>query len=255
LLTRGLIRRTDPKPYRDQLTRVTFIDSNQYTAVGGSGIGVQNTTHAVMAQRVEPSDSADDFPTQPWATRALIEHILEDKSLLRTKTCLEPACGAGYMAKVLAEYFGSVDSSDVHVYGYSGVRDFLSFPFSSQSFDWVITNPPFKLGEEFVLRALDIAREGVAIFARSVFIESIGRYRAIFEYTPPSKFAQFTERVPLVRGRIDPKAVTATSYAWLVWEKKASSDWPRLMWIPPCRKQLERKGDYETRPVRLKYVA
>ena len=29
-----------------------------------------------MAQRVESKDSLDDFPTPPWATRALIEHII-----------------------------------------------------------------------------------------------------------------------------------------------------------------------------------
>lgn len=216
---------------------------------------MQNTTHAVMAQRTEPKDSHDDFPTQPWATRALIEHILEDRRTFRKKTCLEPACGAGHMAKVLEEYFGSVEASDAHVYGYGEVRDFLSHPFTSGSFDWVITNPPFKLGEEFVLRALDIAREGVAIFARSVFIESIGRYRNIFERTPPSKFAQFTERVPLVKGRVDPKAVTATSYAWLVWEKRVGNEWPRLMWIPPCRRSLERKGDYNPAPQRALELA
>jgi hypothetical protein len=212
---------------------------------------MQNTTHAVMAQRTEPKDSHDDFPTQPWATRALIEHILDGRGAFRKKTCLEPACGAGHMAKVLDEYFGIVDASDAHVYGYGGVRDFLTHPFASRSFDWVITNPPFKLGEEFVLRALDVAREGVAIFARSVFIESIGRYRNIFEHTPPSKFAQFTERVPLVKGRVDPKAVTATSYAWLVWEKKGGNEWPRLMWIPPCRRILERKTDYNVLPRRV----
>lgn len=216
---------------------------------------MQNTTHAVMAQRTEPKDSHDDFPTQPWATRALVEHILEDPPALRKKTCLEPACGAGHMAMALDEYFGSVVASDAHVYGYGEVRDFLSYPFPSRSFDWVITNPPFKLGEEFVLRALDIARDGVAIFARSVFIESIGRYRKIFEHTPPSKYAQFTERVPLVKGRIDPKAVTATSYAWLIWEKKASNAWPRLMWIPPCRRSLERKADYTVAPRRIVELA
>jgi hypothetical protein len=205
---------------------------------------MQNTTHAVMAQRTEPKDSHDDFPTQPRATRALIEHILEDRQSLRKKTCLEPACGAGHMAKVLGEYFGAVEASDAHDYGYANVRDFLSHPFGSLSFDWVITNPPFKLGKEFVLRALDIARDGVAIFSRSVFIESIGRYQDIFQHTPPTKFAQFAERVPLVKGRIDPRAVTATSYAWLVWEKKAGNEWPRLMWIPPCRRTLERKVDY-----------
>jgi hypothetical protein len=67
---------------------------------------LQNTSHAVMAQRVEPKDSADDFPTPPWATRALLEHVLRNPGELATMTCLEPACGAGHMAKVLKEYFG-----------------------------------------------------------------------------------------------------------------------------------------------------
>ena len=60
-----------------------------------------------MAQRVEPKDSADDFPTPPWATRALLEHVLRNPGELATMTCLESACGAGHMAKVLKEYFGS----------------------------------------------------------------------------------------------------------------------------------------------------
>ena len=107
---------------------------------------MQNTTHAVMAQRVEPSDSPDDFPTPPWATRALIEHILDDRRALSDKSCLEPACGAGHMARVLKEYFGSVACSDAYSYGYGDVRDFLTYPRAAASFDWVITNPPFKLG-------------------------------------------------------------------------------------------------------------
>jgi hypothetical protein len=36
----------------------------------------QDTSYAVMAQRIEAQDSLDDFPTPPWATRALIEHVL-----------------------------------------------------------------------------------------------------------------------------------------------------------------------------------
>jgi len=67
---------------------------------------MQNTSHAVMAQRSEASDSLDDFPTPPWATRALLEHVIGDRRNLKKLTCLEPACGAGHMAKVLEEYFG-----------------------------------------------------------------------------------------------------------------------------------------------------
>jgi hypothetical protein len=107
----------------------------------------------------------------------------------------------------------------------------------------VITNPPFRLAVEFILRSLMVARKGVAILARTVFLESIGRYQAIFKDTPPTKFAQFVERVPMVKGRLDGKASTATGYAWLVWEKDAIG-MPRLMWIPACRRMLERKDDY-----------
>ena len=204
---------------------------------------MQNTSHAVMAQRTEPKDSPDDFPTPPWATRALIKHVLAEETELSSLTCLEPACGAGHMAKVLKEHFGEVRCADAHYYGYGAIQDFLADPYEYNGVDWVITNPPFRLAEEFVLRSLSIARCGVAILARTVFLESIGRYAGIFRDTPPAKFAQFTERVPMVKGRLDRKATTATGYAWLVWETSVPQP-PRLMWVPPCRKQLEREGDY-----------
>lgn len=204
---------------------------------------MQNTSHAVMAQRVEPKDSPDDFPTPPWATRGLIEHVLDSSTELAALRCLEPACGAGHMAKVLKEYFGDVHCADAYDYGYGQVRDFLTYPYETNAVDWVITNPPFRLAEEFVIRALRVARLGVAILARTVFLESVGRYKGIFLDAPPSKFAQFVERVPMIRGRLDSKATTATGYAWLVWEKESTAS-PRLMWVPPCRKKLERKSDY-----------
>jgi hypothetical protein len=190
---------------------------------------MQNTSHAVMAQRVEAKDSADDFPTPPWATRGLLEHVFDDKRSLAGMSCLEPACGAGHMAKVLKEYFGEVRAADA--YGYGHVRDFLTYPYETNAVDWVITNPPFRLAEDFVVRALRVARRGVAILARTVFLESVGRYEGIFLHHPPSKFAQFVERVPMVKGRLDAKATTATGYAWLVWEKGTASP-PRLMCQP-----------------------
>ncbi len=41
----------------------------------------QNVSHAVMAQRHEKMDSLDDFPTPPWGTRALMEHVVGPKDL------------------------------------------------------------------------------------------------------------------------------------------------------------------------------
>jgi hypothetical protein len=207
---------------------------------------MQNISHAVMSQRVEAKDSPDDFPTPPWATRALIEYVLEGKEALAEMSCWEPACGVGHMSKVLKEYFLTVRSSDAHDYRYGEILDFVATSSLGKSHDWIITNPPFRRAEEFVLRALESARKGVAVLARSVFLESVGRYQTIFRDIPPTKFAQFSERVPMVKGRLDKKASTATGYAWLVWETGNERPlFPRLMWVPPCRKKLERAGDYE----------
>jgi hypothetical protein len=147
------------------------------------------------------------------------------------------------MAGPLREVFEKVYASDAYHYGYGPVRDFLTYPYETNTVDWVITNPPFRLAEEFVLRALNVARTGVAILARTVFLESAGRFEAIFSVRPPNKFAQFVERVPMIKGRLDKKATTATGYAWFVWEKNADAK-SQLMWIPPCRRKLERHGDY-----------
>jgi hypothetical protein len=75
----------------------------------------QNRSPAVMAQRIEAPDSLDFFPTPPFATRALLEHIvigrLWHREALKSQSCWEPACGLGHMSRPLAEYFGSVRSS------------------------------------------------------------------------------------------------------------------------------------------------
>jgi hypothetical protein len=208
---------------------------------------MQNTSHAVMAQRTEGKTSLDDFPTPPWATRALIEHAISSKVPLRDMTCLEPACGRGHMSVTLAEYFREVTSYDVFDYSFGSVADFLKAKHIDGSYDWVITNPPFRLAEEFINRSMKIARHGVAMLTRTVFIESVGRYERLFKINPPSRFAQFTERVPMVKGRVDKKASTATGYAWLIWEKDRLGT-TQLAWIPACRKALEREGDYQQAP-------
>jgi len=107
----------------------------------------------------------------------------------------------------------------------------------------MITNPPFKAAEAFVDEGLKVARVGVAILTRTVFIESIGRYERLFSKRPPTIVAQYVERVPMVKGRLDKSASTATGYCWLVWGPLNNAG-TELVWIPPCRKQFERQADY-----------
>jgi hypothetical protein len=246
----------------------------------------QNRSSAVMQQRSEARDSLDDFPTPPWATRALCEQVLRPLITTafgtpRDQSVWEPFCNRGHMARPLAEHFRRVHTSDVHDYSYAPRRavwplghpqalqpivqdrvvDFLwpdsaGITLSAVPPHWIITNPPFRLAEQIVARALTLAWKGVAIFVRSAFLEGQERYESLFSKLPPTAVAYFAERVILHKGLLrDPareywdaarqawvRPTTATAYCWLVWVKGAQRVPP--IWIPPCRQQLTRPGDY-----------
>jgi hypothetical protein len=145
---------------------------------------------------------------------------------------------------VIGEFAGPpVVASDIYAYGY-GVApvDFLNDePIARPR--WVITNPPFGLACEFAVRGLELATEGVALLVRTQWIEGVSRYRMLFKDRPPLLYAPFVERVPMVKGRWDPEASTATSYAWFVWRKQLSGA-ARVFWIPPnCRSALTAADD------------
>lgn len=204
----------------------------------------QNRSTAVMQRRVEAHDSLDDFPTPPWATRALCKYVIAPW-FDSAASVWEPACNRGHMAKPLQEYFGTVYATDILDYGWGGQQEICDFlyPGVERQCDWIITNPPFRLAEQFIAKARDVAKVGCAVIVRSAFLESVGRYNNLFRDNPPTIVAQFTERVVILKGRLDGEGSSATAYSWLVWVKGTE---PRpVQWIPPCRKALERAEDYE----------
>jgi hypothetical protein len=204
----------------------------------------QNTSSAVMQQRSEPHDSLDDFPTPPWATRALCEWIATKSAWasreLKQATCREPAANRGHMVRPLKEYFGRVEASDIFDYGAGfPVKDYLFG--RPETTDWTITNPPFRLAEQFVTHALQ-ASPAVAIIVRSAFLEGVGRHGNLFSKWPPTDILQFSERVVMHKGKLSEKGSTATAYCWLVWSGPIGRT--HFHWIPPCRTRLERASDY-----------
>ncbi|MGI3165522.1 hypothetical protein [Pseudooceanicola sp. 200-1SW] len=233
-----------------------------------------NTSAAVRQQRHEAPDSLDDFPTPPWATRALCEELAREGFDLAAMDAWEPCCNRGYMAEPLRESFRSVFATDVKDYGYAGqngVADFLiDWAQDAPKVDFVVMNPPFKLGLEFIQHALKHARVGVAAFVRSAFVEGGARYGALFRDRPEALVLPFVERVVLWRGvLLDPevpvwrvkkdgqgaleKPTSATAYSWLVWIKppmwNGRSEHRR---IAPCRQRLTRPGDYPPLPQHLR---
>jgi hypothetical protein len=209
-----------------------------------------NTSSAVKQQRNNTKDVINDFPTPCWATRGLIEKIVLPLGYdLKQDTAWEPCCNRGHMAEPMKEYFGQVVCSDKYDYGYSGTHflaDFLDPNLTSLNvdIDWLMFNPPFVLAEEFILKGLVIAKKGVICIVRSAFLESVGRYNNLFKDQPPTIVAQSVERIPMVEGRYDPKAASATAYSWLIWLKDREP--MPAAWVPPCRVEFERESDWPT---------
>lgn len=223
----------------------------------------QNTSSAVMQQRSKDLDSLDDFPTPPWGTRVLLEFLRERQLIGQHMSAREPAANRGYLARVLAEDFGTVHASDICDYGAGYPVDDFLFPGDLPMVDWTITNPPFKLAEQFIARALATSRRGVAMLVRSAFTEGGDRYDGLFSRNAPHFTIQFTERLVMHQGKlanpniavpvIDPKTgetkmrkpSSATAYCWTVWRKdEAPVNWSRLHWTGRCRTRLEKPGDY-----------
>jgi len=100
----------------------------------------------------------DYYPTPKEATIALIEFL----TLPKDKVIWEPACGDGAMSKVIENYGYKLFSSDIRkdVYGESE-RDFLKY--SIKNIDAIITNPPFNLAEQFIIKSVKEASV-VALF-------------------------------------------------------------------------------------------
>ena len=138
----------------------------------------QRALTAVMAQRRDPPDALDYFPTPPWATRALFKHVLPAIDVKVIRSAWEPACGEGHMAAVLEESVTEVVvASDIWDYGFGQDDHFLhDGPLIRP--EWIITNPPFVAACEFTLRALDLASEGVAILVRTQWIEESDAMRS-----------------------------------------------------------------------------
>lgn len=201
---------------------------------------------SVMSSRTEAPDSLDYFPTPPWAARAGGELIarLDPGSW----TALEPAAGGGHMAHGLRPYFAEVIEADIHQHeggSPSYVVDFLTEEAARTlpEVDWIVTNPPFVLGDAFVRAAYERARRGVAMLLRLVFLEGKARHGLLHVDCPLTVVAPFSERVPMVKGRWDPDASSATAYAWFIWQKGSEGP-PAVYPIPPGTKaRLTDQGD------------
>jgi hypothetical protein len=139
----------------------------------------------------------DFYPTPPWATATLGEHIE-----LHGKHVWECACGDGRMAEALKTAGARVYATDIVDRGYgesNGVLDFLADQTPQLSFDGIVTNPPFglrgKLAAAFIATGLRrIGDDGFLALLLPVDFDSAKTRAAFFADCP-----QFVGKIVLTR--------------------------------------------------------
>ena len=188
--------------------------------------GMAGSSHVhVRKLTQEPREKDDFYKTPPASVRALL--AVERFS----GTIHEPACGDGAISETLKNESGfEVISEDLIDRGYGlGGRDFLLR--QDRACETLITNPPFKLADEFALHAFSLGYEHVALFARLAWLEGACRHQKLWEPYPPSRIWVFSKRQTLWRGdqTNDSGASGAIAFAWFVWQKGHHG--PNLEWL------------------------
>lgn len=151
----------------------------------------------------------------------------------------DPACGSGTIPKValarglaaigsdlIARGFGQsqIDFLASHaVEAWTGLRDALGWaPYS------IVCNPPFKLADRFVKRALDLGADRVAMLLRWAWAEGgVGNRESsklhswCLDVAPLARIYIAVNRVSMPPGdvAVDAKG-GAVAFAWFVWQRR-----------------------------------
>lgn len=167
-----------------------------------------------------------DFYETPYSiTSSFLEREKFDYSL----SILEPACGNNAIVKILENYWDKDNIIANDLFGNG--KDFLS---ETDNYSYIITNPPFSLAQEFILKAKEIAINKFCFLLPLSYLHGKKRFDTIWSDNtfPLSKIYVYT-RYPLLGEilRDDGKYHTGMMvYAWYVWDKEYLGP-PIIDWI------------------------
>lgn len=144
----------------------------------------------------------------------------------------DPACGAGNIPRACLDRGLLASGTDIVDRGWkpSFQQDFLALDFTDAGH--VITNPPFSLGVEFTLKALQLVPGKVCILQRTVWLEGERRYRRLFMCNHLMRVWQFRSRISMPPGDSESAPTGGSvSFAWFVFSRAHCGPW-QGGWLP-----------------------
>jgi hypothetical protein len=184
---------------------------------------MSNALSIVGSSRNNGEREKDDFyPTPAYAVEELLKRELFIGNIW------ECACGEGDISEVFIKKGFQVHSTDLIDRDYGNQEDFFVSDYVA---DNIVTNPPYKLALEFVLKSKKQSRNKIAMFLKTVWLESDSRYEMFQDKEFPLKTVyQFSKRVSLYKNGVKMKNSGMIAYAWFVWDKDYVGK-PTIEWI------------------------
>lgn len=170
-----------------------------------------------MSQRWSEYKRQDNdlYETPEWVTLALLPHLPDD-----ILSAWEPACGSGKMLSVLEKHISKVMGTDI-----SSGWDFLTH--KAVHVEAIITNPPYKLAQQFIERALEYA-SFVAMLLRTDFDHAKTRAHLFGHNKTFAKKIVLTKRIKWFE---DSKGSPSVNHAWFIWNIKHEGP-PTIAYAP-----------------------
>nr|DAI48763.1 MAG TPA: adenine-specific methyltransferase [Caudoviricetes sp.] len=167
---------------------------------------------SLQASRISGGNSAagrrqsDLYPTPPEVTVALLRFLNFPSGV----SVWEPAAGDGDMTDVISQYAFPVYATDIR-----DGTDFLQSCIDCA--DWIITNPPFSLAEEFIRHAAELNKP-FAMLLKAQYWHAAKRAK-LFEELPPSYILPLTWRPDFFFKERDGKkgGSPLMDVMWCVW--------------------------------------
>jgi len=162
---------------------------------------------------------SDFYPTPV----SCVENILDNCNIdMSNKRVLEPAAGNGHIAYTIKRKYprSIVDAIELreeeklHLTGLNDViiGDFLTLDIKTH-YDIIMTNPPFSLAREFIIRSIELQPDIVIMLLRLSYLESKRRHDFWQKY-PVTELYVLSDRPSFTN-----KGTDSCAYAWFVWYK------------------------------------
>jgi hypothetical protein len=174
--------------------------------------------HSCQVQRHTYAERGDDLYETPDVA---VEALLRIEAL--PHRIWECAAGPGRITNVLRAHGHQVHASDLIDYDTDPTahygQDFLQLDAAPKDVETIVTNPPYKLAEQFVEHALKLCPL-VVMLLRLAFLES-DRRTHILEGRGLVRVHVFRKRLPMMHraGWEGRKANSGMAFAWFVWDR------------------------------------